>query len=118
MAMAGIYLANNDSASAERIYKKAIAAKSDVIEPLTALANLYFKQGKTKDSENELKRQLRLNLTILRYAFCWQIYTAAKRFSEVEKTYESVITLKPDNPNGYLILTEFYLGKPQASGCA
>ena len=48
MAMAGIYLANNDTASAERIYKKAIAAKSDAIEPRTALANLYFKRGKDK----------------------------------------------------------------------
>ena len=116
LALAQMYLSQNDFKQAEDYYKQGLQKATAKVELRMGLASLYKQEGRLKEAENQYMAALTDKNIAPKYflnanfALC-RIELQKKEYDQVIKRAKIVTDLYPPIPQGYLFLAYGYLAK-------
>jgi tetratricopeptide (TPR) repeat protein len=104
-------------ADAEKAYENALAIAPDYAPALNGLAALLEKEGKTKQANARIDRQIAVQpkafeLYVAKAEFC----IAQKDWACAEHSYQQTLALNPYYVNGYLALAHIYAATNRPQG--
>jgi tetratricopeptide (TPR) repeat protein len=104
-------------ADAEKAYESSLAIAPDYAPALSGLAEIFSKEGKTKQANARMDRQIEaqpkaFQLYVAKAEFC----IAQKDWTCAEHNYRQTLTLNPYYVNGYLALAHVYAATNRPQG--
>ncbi|MFA5083712.1 MAG: tetratricopeptide repeat protein, partial [Hydrogenophilaceae bacterium] len=113
--MARSHIAQGDNHSAIDIYKKSLRADPSSDSTHTALANLFYSDGRYTEARDEYEQAVKVNPSAANRYSLGQGYLATGQYAEAVQQFQKVHDMAPLEPNGDFGLGQAYARQGRSS---